>query len=124
MGSSLQIYIALSALSFKFVPACQNGKLSVLFIYLLSSFICCCALLVDVIFFFFFFAINTRLCCDDDIKVVSKSERSRRREREARIRNYAKVQEDAGDFIYYLIKQDFTVDRLPLTVDQLFCAQF
>ena len=34
MGSSLQIYIALSALSFKFIPACQNGKLSALFIYL------------------------------------------------------------------------------------------
>ena len=62
MGSSLQIYIALSALSFKFVPACQDGKLSVLFIYLLSSFICCCALLVDVFFFFFFFLPLTRAC--------------------------------------------------------------
>ena len=42
--------------------------------------------------------------------LVSLKDR-RRREREASIKKYAKVQEDAGDFIVYVIKQDFTVDR-------------
>ena len=59
----------------------------------------------------FFFSL-TRACVVTVIlrNLVSLKDR-RRREREASKRNYAKVQEDAGDFINYVIKQDFTVDR-------------
>lgn len=78
MGFLLQIYIALSALSLKFVPACQDGKLSDLFIsfILLSAFICYCALLVDlflfIYFFINFFVINTTLVLwrPGDIRVL------------------------------------------------------
>lgn len=39
MGSLLQIYLALSALTFKLVTVCQDGKLYVLFYFIIIIFL-------------------------------------------------------------------------------------
>lgn len=59
----------------------------------------------------FFFSLTRACVVTVILRYLVTLKNRRRRDREASIRNYAKVQEDAGDFINYVIKQDFTVDR-------------